>query len=66
MFKNAGKMPDARGWDGRDYKLSSAVRQLPSFGLLSGDDRMISRKAVLQLLEKHAAERRAEQIGRQG
>jgi hypothetical protein len=54
------KHPNLRtaGWDERDYKLWSQVRQLPSFGILSGEDnRMVSSQAVLQLLEQAAEER---------
>lgn len=42
------------GWDRRDYELWSAIQQLSSYGLIAGDERMISRKQVLALLETHA------------
>ena len=47
------------GWDERDYKLWSDIRQLPSYGLIAGnaDDPMLSRIQVLKLLETHAEER---------
>ena len=47
------------GWDERDLKLWSAIRQLPSYGLIGSDceDPMLSRKQVLGLLETHAVER---------
>ena len=45
------------GWDERDYKLSSDIRSLPSYGLLQGDDHMVSMQAVLKLLIEHAERR---------
>ena len=45
------------GWDERDYKLWSEIRSLPSYGLISGLDPMISLDAVCKVLEKHAEER---------
>lgn len=45
------------GWDERDYKLGSAVRTLPSYGLIENGNRMISEKQVLELLERHAEQR---------
>jgi hypothetical protein len=42
------------GWDERDYKLWSDVKTLPSYGLIAFEDKMISMKQVLALLEKHA------------
>ena len=45
------------GWDERDYKLSSEIRSLPSYGLIAVGDKMISEKQVLALLVKHAQER---------
>lgn len=47
------------GWDARDYKLWSALRQLPSYGLIAKDrdNPMLSRKQVEALLEKHAEDR---------
>jgi hypothetical protein len=45
------------GWDVRDYELWSELQSLPSYGLLSNDDRMISRRAVEKLLEAAAKTR---------
>ncbi len=45
------------GWDERDYKLWSKVRCLPSYGLIAPNDRMISQKAVEELLRVQAKER---------
>lgn len=46
-----------RGWDERDYLLWSQLMQLPSYGLIAGGDRMISRDSVEKLMVV-AAERR--------
>lgn len=47
------------GWDDRDSDLWSALRQLPSYGLIAGDKEnpMISRKEVIALMERAAKER---------
>lgn len=34
------------------YRISSLIRQLPSFGLLPGHDKMISANEVLQIISK--------------
>lgn len=47
------------GWDKRDYDLWSELQGLPSYGLLSNDDRMISQKAVEKLLRDAARKRAA-------
>ena len=51
------------GWDERDYSLWSAVQQLPSYGIVftssRGDDVMVSRNSVIELIKK-AAEARLE------
>jgi hypothetical protein len=46
-------------WDERDYLLWSAIRQLPSYGLIADDaaNPLISRKEVLSLLESIAKKR---------
>jgi hypothetical protein len=54
-----------KGWDERDYKLWSDIQALPSYGLIAPadeafghrNDRMISLKQVVELLEKHAQRR---------
>lgn len=42
-------------WDGRDALLWSQIHQLGSYGLIGNDPNnpMISRKAVIELLEKN-------------
>lgn len=45
------------GWDERDYALSSQVRQLLSYGLIANGDYMISKNAVLKLLDEAAEAR---------
>jgi hypothetical protein len=45
------------GWDERDYRLWSKIQCLPSYGLLPHGDRMISRTAVVLLLEEAAKAR---------
>jgi hypothetical protein len=54
-------MSRINGWDERDYKLWSAIRCLPSYGLVSKNPNnpMLSRKDVLRLIEI-AANRRFE------
>ena len=50
-----------KGWDERDYKLSSKISCLQSYGLLPGkDNRMISSNGVLALLAEAAEERYAQ------
>ena len=49
--------PKPLAWDERDYKLWSDIQQLPSFGRLANDDRMISLKDVGDVLEAHATKR---------
>ena len=50
-----------KGWDERDYKLSSKISCLQSYGLLPGkDNRMISSNDVLVLLAEAAEERYAQ------
>ena len=48
-----------RGWDERDYELWSAIRGLPSYGLIRNDidNPMISRKEVIKLIESAAENR---------
>lgn len=52
----------SNGWDERDDKLWSAICQLASYGIIAGDrdDRMISQKQVLALLEDAAEARYGE------
>jgi len=47
------------GWDERDYKLWSAIRTLPSYGLVAGqaDNPLLSRKDLVRLLEEAAQKR---------
>lgn len=45
------------GWDERDYMLASALRQLPSYGLITNGDWMISVKEAIALIEAQAAQR---------
>lgn len=53
------KFQRVNGWDERDYKLWSSIQQLPSYGLIANnaDNPMVSRQAVIKLLEKAAEER---------
>lgn len=52
-------MNKPNGWDERDYKLWSAIRSLPSYGLVAEDvsNPMISSRDVIKLLELAAEER---------
>ncbi len=52
------------GWDERDYKLASALRQLPSYGLIGNGDWMISVQEAIRLIEAKAAERGQAKIDR--
>lgn len=47
------------GWDQRDYELWSALRRLPSYGLISGnlDDPMVSLKDAIECIERQARKR---------
>jgi hypothetical protein len=45
------------GWDERDYKLWSAIGELPSFGRINRTDHLVSLNQVEELLRKHAEER---------
>jgi hypothetical protein len=45
------------GWDKRDYELWSLLQQLPSYGLIAPDDRSISLRQVIHMMEV-AAEKR--------
>jgi hypothetical protein len=51
-------MKRTNGWDERDYKLWSALHQLPSYGLASGAyNKLIILNDVIRLLDKSAQER---------
>jgi len=53
-----GKFRVGHGWDGRDYKLWSQIRVLPSYGIVAGKgNRLITLNDVIRLLE-YAAEKR--------
>lgn len=45
------------GWDGRDYRLWSAIRQLPSFGIKHPNDKLVSLNEVGAVIESHARQR---------
>jgi hypothetical protein len=53
------KHAEVKGWDKRDYDLWSLIQQLPSYGVIAPDDRMISRKQVKHMMHV-AADKRAE------
>lgn len=42
------------GWDERDYKLSSRLQSLPSYGPLANGDRMISLREAIAVIEELA------------
>jgi hypothetical protein len=42
------------GWDERDYRLWSALGELPSYGRIDQTDHLVSLKQVEDLLRKHA------------
>jgi len=44
------KHAEVKGWDKRDYDLWSLIQQLPSYGMIAPDDRMISRKQVKHMM----------------
>lgn len=49
-----------QGWDGRDYKLWSALQCLPSYGMVAGkDNKLVALNEIIKVIERQAVERQA-------